>query len=147
MHAVKIDDRLTVASQPDPASFVKFAGEGFAMVVNARPDGEEASQPGNEAEKAAAKAAGLDYAFIPVTGPGITEADIRAFQQALAEAKGPVLAHCKSGMRALMLHVLGEVLDGRMKRDEVEAFGRARGFDLSGAVRWLDRDAKASAAR
>lgn len=144
MHAVKIDDRLTVASQPDPASFVKFAGEGFAMVVNARPDGEEASQPGNEAEKAAAHAAALDYAFIPVTGPGITEADIRAFQQSLAEARGPVLAHCKSGMRALMLHVLGEVLDGRMKRDQVEAFGRTHGFDLSGAVRWLDRNAKAA---
>ena len=58
MHAVKIDDRLTVASQPDPASFGQLAGEGFAAVVNARPDGEEPSQPGNEAEKAAAKAAG-----------------------------------------------------------------------------------------
>lgn len=144
MDAVKIDNRLTVASQPDPASFGKLAGESFASVVNARPDGEEPSQPGNETEKAAAHAAGLDYAFIPVTGPGITEPDIRAFQQALAEAKGPVLAHCKSGMRALMLHVLGEVLDGRLKRVEVEAFGRAHGFDLSGAVRWLDREAKAT---
>ena len=69
MNAVKIDDRLTVASQPDPASFGKLAAEGYAAVVNARPDGEEPSQPGNQAEKAAAKAAGLAYAFIPVTGP------------------------------------------------------------------------------
>jgi glyoxylase-like metal-dependent hydrolase (beta-lactamase superfamily II) len=37
--------------------------------------------------------------------------------------------------------VLGEVLAGRMKPGEVEAFGRERGFDLSGAVQWLARNA------
>jgi hypothetical protein len=42
---------------------------------------------------------------------------------------------------SLTLHVLGEVLAGRMKPGEVEAFGRAHGFDLSGAVQWLARNA------
>ncbi|MCX7304808.1 MAG: bifunctional sulfur transferase/dioxygenase Blh [Hyphomicrobiales bacterium] len=144
MNAVKIDNRLTVASQPDPGSFSELAGKGYATLVNARPDGEDQAQPGNAVEKAAAKAAGLAYAFIPVTGAGITEPDIRAFQQALADAKGPVFAHCKSGTRALTLYALGEVLDGRMKRGEVEAFGKAHGFDLAGATVWLDRAAKAA---
>jgi uncharacterized protein (TIGR01244 family) len=137
--ATKINDHLTVSTQPDPACFGDIARQGFAAIVNARPDGEESSQPGNAAEAAAAHAAGLDYAFVPVTVPAITEADIRAFQNALKEAKGPVFAHCKSGLRALTLFAIGEVLDGRMARTEVEAFGKTYGFDLSDASRWLER--------
>lgn len=139
MKAVRINDHLTVSAQPEPAVFADLARQGFTAVINARPDGEEASQPGNAAEATAAQSAGLGYVFVPVTGPTIAEADIRAFQKAMTEAKGPVLAHCKSGTRALTLYVLGEVLDGRMKREDVETVGASHGFDLSGAVRWLDR--------
>ena len=141
MTSVRINDRLSVAGQPDAEAFADLAAQGFAAVINARPDGEEPGQPGNPAEKAAAAAAGLSYSFVPVRGPEITEADIRAFQAVMAEAKGAVLAHCKSGTRALTLHVLGEVLDGRMAQGEVEAFGASYGFDLAGARRWLEKAA------
>lgn len=40
-----------------------------------------------------------------------------------------------------MLYALSEVIDGRMKRDEVEALGHAHGFDLGRAVTWLERQA------
>ena len=71
--------------------------------------------------------------------PGqLDENQVRAFQQALSEAGGPVLAHCKTGTRAALLYVIGEVLDGRMSKDEVAPFGRSLGLDLSGAVKWLD---------
>ncbi|CEG10249.1 Beta-lactamase hydrolase-like protein [Afipia felis] len=138
MSAVKITDRLTVASQPDIGSFADIARD-YAALINLRPDGEEAAQPGNSAEHAAATDAKLGYAFLPVTGSTITEADIRAFQHAMNSADGPVYAHCKGGTRVLTLYVLGEVLDGRMRREEAEAFGKARGFDLSRAARWLAR--------
>ncbi len=138
MSAVKITDRLTVASQPDIGSFADIARD-YAALINLRPDGEDAAQPGNSAEHAAATDAKLGYAFLPVTGSTITEADIRAFQHAMNSADGPVYAHCKGGTRVLTLYVLSEVLDGRMRREEVEAFGKARGFDLSRAARWLAR--------
>ena len=138
MSAVKITDRLTVASQPDISSFADIARD-YAALINLRPDGEDAAQPGNSAEHVAATDAKLGYAFLPVTGSTITEADIRAFQHAMNSADGPVYAHCKGGTRVLTLYVLGEVLDGRMRREEVEAFGKARGFDLSRAARWLAR--------
>ncbi len=140
MSAVKITDRLTVASQPDIGSIADLAKD-YAALINLRPDGEEATQPGNSAEHAAATDAKLGYAFLPVTGSTITEADIRAFQHAMNSADGPVYAHCKGGTRVLTLYALGEVLDGRMQCEEVEAFGKARGYDLSGAVRWLARQA------
>lgn len=138
MTAVKITDRLTVASQPDIDSIAGLAKD-YATLINLRPDGEEANQPGNNAEHTAATDAKLGYAFLPVTGSTITEADIRAFQHAMNSADGPVYAHCKGGTRVLMLYVLGEVLDGRMRGEEVEAFGKARGYDLSRAARWLAR--------
>lgn len=142
MRVAKITDRLSVASQPSAEAFRTIAEEGFAAVVNARPDGEEAGQLGDEAEATAAREAGLTYSFIPVKAPTIFEDDIRAFQDALSVATGPVFAHCKSGTRALVLHVLGEVLDGRMTADEIEDFGDAHGFDLSIASGWLARRAK-----
>lgn len=141
MRTVKINDRLSVAAQPDTASFAVFRAQGYAAFINVRPDGEEPGQPGNVAEKAAATEAGLSYSFVPVTGPTITDADIHAFQTAMDEADGPVIAHCKSGTRALTLYVLGEVLDGRMERGAVAAFGKEHGFDLSGAAHWLEQDA------
>ncbi|WP_377848952.1 bifunctional sulfur transferase/dioxygenase Blh [Bosea sp. UC22_33] len=141
MSTVKISDRLTVAAQPDLSSLSSLAAQGFAAVVNNRPDGEETGQPGHAAEKAASQGAGLSYSFIPVTGATIAAADIDAFRKAVSEAKGPVYAHCRSGTRSLTLHVLAETLDGRMKPEEIEPFGQAHGFDLSGAVRWLARHA------
>jgi uncharacterized protein (TIGR01244 family) len=141
MSATKINERLTIASQPDAAAFADIAAQGFAAIINVRPDEEEAGQPGNAAERSAAKNVQLGYSLVPVTGPTITEADVRAFQQAAAASKGPVFAHCKSGARALTLYTLGEVLDGRMQRSDVESFGRGHGFDLSGAVSWLNRQA------
>ena len=141
MTAVKIDHRLTVASQPRQEVLATLAATGFAVIINNRPDGEEPGQRVSAAEKAILEQSGLVYRFIPVTATTITEADIRSFQEAVSGAKGPVYAHCRSGTRSLTLHVLGEVLAGRMKPGEVEAFGRERGFDLSGAVQWLARNA------
>ena len=78
MTAVKITDRLTVASQPDLGHIADLAKD-YAALINLRPDGEDAAQPGNDAEHTAATGAKLGYAFVPVTGSTVTEADIRAF--------------------------------------------------------------------
>jgi len=141
MSEVKITDRLTVAGQPDPQAFRDIAARGFATLVNLRPDGEEPGQPGNAAERTAAAGARMAYGFVPVTGGTIGKADVEAFRDVMQRAQGPVYAHCKGGTRALTLYALSEVLDGRMKAGEVEAFGKAHGFDLSGAARWLAREA------
>ena len=96
MSAVKITDRLTVASQPEIGEISDLAKD-YAALINLRPDGEEPHQPGNDAEHDAAANANLGYAFVPVTGSTITEADIRAFQQAMHAADGPGYAHCQGG--------------------------------------------------
>jgi len=141
MQPIKISDTLSVSGQPTEADFAILASQGFKVVINARPDGEDAAQPGSAAEKKAAEEAGMAYAFIPVTGSTMTDADVSAFQKVLCQAPGPVFAHCKTGMRALALHALGEVLDGRMEADAVVDTGRRLGFELAGAKAWLGRRA------
>ena len=49
-----------------------------------------------------------------------------------------MLAHCKTGTRSATLYIIGEVLGGRMRKDEVTPLGERLGLDLSGAVKWLD---------
>jgi len=137
MHVVKITDKLSVAKQPAVEEFGDIAKAGFKALINNRPDGEDQLQPGSAAEAEAAGAAGLAYAHIPVTGATITAADVHKFQETVASAEGPVLAHCKGGTRSLSLFVIGEVLASRMRPGEVRDFGARHGFDLAGVEAWL----------
>src|SRR5690606_14207102 len=123
MTITRINDRLSVMPQPDPEEFNVLMASDFKAIINVRPDGEEAGQPGTKAEEKAAEYVGLSYSFIPVTVATITEADVRPFQGALEASEAPVVAHCKSGTRALLLYVIGEVLDNRMKVEDVHSFG------------------------
>jgi uncharacterized protein (TIGR01244 family) len=134
----KVTDKLHVGSQVTVDGIGWAKGEGIAAIVNNRPDGEEAGQPAAAEVRKASEAAGLGYIHLPVVSGRIEEDEVRAFQKAVAAAPGPVLAHCRSGTRSLTLYVLGEVLDGRMKKDEVIPFGQRLGFDLAGAVKWLE---------
>lgn len=141
MKVVEVSEKLSVGSQPALSDFAALAAQGFRAVVNSRPNSEDAEQPGSPAEAKSAEAAGLGYAFVPVQSGAITEADVQAFRRAVERAPGRVFAHCRSGLRSLTLHVLGEVLAGRMEADAVMDFGRELGFDLSGALAWLARRA------
>jgi uncharacterized protein (TIGR01244 family) len=137
---IKINDKLSVAGQIALEDFATLAGLGYKAVINNRPEGEEAGQPASAEEEAAADDVGLVYAHIPVTGPSISEADVRALQAVLASTDGPVLAHCRSGTRSLTLFAIGEVLDGRRKREDLPAFGAEHGIDMRGADAWLARN-------
>ena len=134
----KVSDKLYVGAQVTPDDIRRAGAEGITAIVNNRPDGEEAGQPAAADNRQVAAAAGLGYAHIPVVSGRIEESHVRDFQKAVGAARGPVLAHCRSGTRSLTLHAIGEVLDGRMAKEEVMAFGQRLGFDLSGAVKWLE---------
>ena len=141
MPVAVISDRLSVSTQPSVEDIKSLRRKGFTTLINNRPDSEEPAQPGTLAERQGAEQSNLSYAFIPVMISTITEADVRAFQKVVGESEGPVFAHCKTGTRSLSLHLIGEVLDGRMSADEVVEFGRSRSFDTSAAAAWLKQHA------
>lgn len=78
----------------------------LGLSSNNRSDGEDASQLGTAAEAAAAKAAGLDYVFIPVTSSSISSDAVLRFADAVAASRGPIVAHCRSGARSFRMWML-----------------------------------------
>jgi uncharacterized protein (TIGR01244 family) len=93
-----------VAPQLAPDDMAAAAAMGFKTVINNRPDFEGgADQPAHAAMQAAAQAAGLDYVFLPVVAGAITTDEVATMKQALAAARAPVLAFCRSGARSTQL--------------------------------------------
>lgn len=145
MRTTQLTDALTISPQLAPDDFATLAARGVRLVVNNRPDGEEPGQlPAAEAARIAA-AHGIGYRHIPVTLAGLSEGDVAQFRQALREADGPVHAHCRTGARSATLYVLGEVLTGRMTRQQAQEYGPAHDLDLKAGLAWLDRHGRGNA--
>jgi uncharacterized protein (TIGR01244 family) len=100
---------VCVAPQLTPEAMAEAARAGFKSVVNNRPDFEHGpNQPTNAAIEAAAKAAGLEYRFLPVDGGYQSPEEIAAFARLLAELPRPILAFCRSGARSTRLYVAAQ---------------------------------------
>ena len=102
---------VCVAPQLTPESMAEAARAGFRSVVNNRPDFEEGpQQPTNASIEAAARAAGLEYRYLPVASGYQTPDEIAAFAALLAELPRPLLAFCRSGARSTRLFVAASSL-------------------------------------
>lgn len=95
----KIDPSFAIAGQILPADVKKVAEAGFKTIVCARPDGEEPGQPTFAAISAAAKEAGLEAVYIPVSG-GIGEGQIIRIEDTVKRFPSPMFGYCRSGARA-----------------------------------------------
>ena len=96
---------LCVAPQLDTAAMAWAAAAGFKSVINNRPDFEGGpDQPTSAAMQAAALAAGLQYAFLPVAPSVQTPQEIARFAELLNSLPKPVLAYCRSGTRSGKLY-------------------------------------------
>lgn len=129
--------QLSVAPQITVDDVPAIQAAGFVAIVNNRPDGEEPGQPTSAEIRAAAEAAGLRYAEIPVTQAGFSHPQIDAMTAALDAADGPVLAFCRSGTRSCNLWALAAAKGGEQP-DAIQAAGRGAGYDLSGVRPLLD---------
>lgn len=129
----RVTDQLSVSPQIAVGDVAEAARLGFKAVVNNRPDGEDPSQPANAEIEAAARAAGLAYAHIPVRG-GPTPDQVAAQLKFVSEAPGPVLAFCRSGTRSIVTWSLGQAMSGARSRDELIGLGAGAGYDLSGVL-------------
>jgi uncharacterized protein (TIGR01244 family) len=96
---------VCVAGQLDPAAMTWAAQAGFRSVINNRPDFEGGpDQPTSAAIEAAAMAAGLAYAHLPVAPAVQTAEQIAAFARLLADMPKPLLAFCRTGTRSGKLY-------------------------------------------
>ena len=92
---------LSVAPQLGPEAMAPVAQAGFRSVINNRPDFEGGpNQPTNASIEAAAKAAGLAYAFLPVASNDQSPEEVARFAELMASLPKPILAFCRSGARS-----------------------------------------------
>lgn len=119
---------MSVAGQIRAEEVPGLAAQGVKMIVNNRPDGEEPGQPAGAEIEAAARAAGVDYRHIPVES-GFSAEQVAAMARAMDEAKGPVLAFCRSGTRSAFLWALAS--RGREPAHVLVEKAKAAGYDLS----------------
>lgn len=126
----KLDDHVSVAPQIDTSDVIDAAEQGFTLVINNRPDGEDLQQPQGPEIEAASRAAGLDYIAIHVGQGGFSQPQVDAMATALQQARGPVLAYCRSGTRSTLLWSLARAKLG----DAPEALhgnANSAGYDLA----------------
>jgi uncharacterized protein (TIGR01244 family) len=128
-----VTDEFSTAPQISVADVAEAARQGFKTIINNRPDGEDPSQPASAEIEAAARAAGLAYAYVPVRG-GPGPAEVEAVKAAFDSSEGPVLAFCRSGTRSIVTWSIGQATSGAMSRGELTALGRQAGYDLSGVL-------------
>jgi uncharacterized protein (TIGR01244 family) len=128
-----VTDNFAVSPQIAVEDVARAKSLGFSLIINNRPDGEAADQPPSEAMAAAARASGVEYVHIPVTGRP-TEDQARAVLRASAGATGPTLAFCKSGTRSIIAWALGELAAGTLSRGEILSRAAAAGYDLSAVL-------------
>ena len=100
------------APQLTPEAMASAAEAGFKAVLNNRPDFEGgAEQPTSAAIEAAAKAAGLEYAYLPVQGGYQSPEEIAQCAALLQSLSRPLLMFCRSGARSTKLYTQAVALD------------------------------------
>lgn len=126
----KVTENFWVSPQVLEEHVEAAADAGFRTLVNNRPDGEEPGQPTGAQVEAWAKAHGLAYAALPVSGT-ISRELVESMGDLIADSQKPVLAFCRSGMRSISLWAMAESLAGRRVKEDLIERGEAAGYDLS----------------
>ncbi|MDE1467545.1 TIGR01244 family sulfur transferase [Aurantiacibacter sp. D1-12] len=131
----KVDDTFAVAPQIQASDMQTLADAGYTTVMCNRPDDEEPSQPPLSEIVAAAKAAGLEFHHVPVSGGMFPQEALEEFARVRKESPGPVLAYCRSGTRCMTMEALANPM-GLSVDERLERAAEA-GYDLSGMRSFL----------
>ena len=134
----QLDDRTLVGGQIAAEDVVTLKAEGVTLIINNRPDHEDAGQPEGEEIEEAASEVGINYRHVPIAR-GLGPSDIEAMREAInSVGEGKIFAFCRSGNRSALAWAVARSEDG-VPREELERMANQAGFDL-GPVAHLIRD-------
>lgn len=109
--AVKINrltDGIYITEQVMPEQVSRLHRDGFARIIDLRPDGEVPGQPSAEAIRSAAQQNNIAFDYVPVPHGAIPGAAVTSLEKALASGDRPILLYCRSGRRAARTWALVE---------------------------------------
>lgn len=125
----QLDDKTMVAGQIGPDDVAALKAQGITLIINNRPDGEDAGQPTSDEIEQAAKAAGVDYRHVPIAR-GLGPSDIEAMREAIhSTGEGKLFAFCRSGNRSVLAWAVAQSEDG-VSKEELNRQASEAGFDL-----------------
>jgi sulfide:quinone oxidoreductase len=108
-----ITPNFAVTGALAPEDFPKISALGFRGVVSNRPDGEEDGQLTGREEAVLAWRSGLAFRHVPATKHELfTDHVIEGMVDALNGLEAPILAHCKSGLRSVVLWAAASARSG-----------------------------------
>ena len=133
MNPKPITPTLSVSEQIQPQEVAALAAAGFKAIICNRPDGEGADRPSFPGIEAAARAAGMQAAYLPVVSGKFGEADAQAFGFLMDRLPKPILAYCRTGTRSATLWSLSEAGRARALVEIISAT-KAGGYDMPGVL-------------
>ena len=134
----QLDEKTLVDGQIAPGDVATLKALGVTLIVNNRPDGEDANQPTSDEIEAAAKEHGLDYRHVPLAR-GLGPSDNEAMREAMhSVGEGKLFAFCGSGNRSTLAWAVAKSEDGASS-EELHRQANEAGFDL-GPIAHLLRD-------
>ncbi|TNF21596.1 MAG: TIGR01244 family phosphatase [Rhodobacteraceae bacterium] len=135
-----ISPEISVSAQITAGDIAAIKAAGFRSILSNRPDGEGADQPSYEEIAAAAREAGLEAAYQPVTSGMIRDEEAVAFGEALRALPGPVLAYCRTGTRSATLWALARARDKPLA--DILSATKSAGYDMTGVARRIANGGK-----
>jgi len=137
----QLTPRFFVAPQISPEDMQDIAAAGITRVICNRPDIEVPPSHQAAAVEIAAKAAGVEFFFHPLTHQNMVPDVIATNRGLLDESEGPCLAYCASGTRSTVAWALAASKE--MSVDDVLSAASAAGYDLSNLRPTLEAAARA----
>ncbi len=125
----QIAPRFFAAPQVDPGDMPAIAEAGITLILCNRPDAEVPPSHQHEAIKTAAEAAGIGFAYQPLTHQTMSPDVIAHNRHISVEQDETVLAYCASGTRSTIAWALGQA--GDVPADDLIAAARNAGYDIS----------------
>lgn len=125
----KLSDTMLVSPQITPEDLQEAKTRGVTMIINNRPDGETPDQTDGATIETAARALGIHYVEVPVGQSGMSEQQVVAMGEAVAQTDGTVLAYCRSGTRSTLLWSLAMARQG-MAPDAIAQAASDAGYDV-----------------
>lgn len=123
-----LNNRVSVSGQIDPGDLAAIKDQGFAVIVDARPDNEVPASHGADAMEKEAASLGLAFRYIPMVPGNLPDEDAaKAFAEASRE--GRVFAYCGGGPRAVVLASFAAATENR-DLETILAEARNGGMDL-----------------
>lgn len=120
---------------PDMMDALKDAG--VTRILCNRPDSEVPATLASDTMRAAAEAAGLEFASQPLTHQTMTEEVIARNASLGAEREGVTLAYCASGTRSCIAWALAQA--GKMNAQDIISAARDAGYDIEQMRGFLER--------